>query len=112
MGDNETTFTFNASLCYDREDPVEQLEVAWDWDNDGTWDTNWSTNKTATHEFTEPGTYTVLLGVKDLNGTINTTECTVIVTEVVIPEFTSIVVPMLSVIAVLVIVQLRRRRGK
>jgi len=44
------------------------LQVRWDWENDGTYDTNWSTTKTESHSYTAVGTYTVRLEVMDTLG--------------------------------------------
>jgi PKD repeat protein len=42
--------------------------VRWDWDDNGTYDTTWSTTKTATHTFTTFGLFTIRLEVRDTNG--------------------------------------------
>ncbi|MCD4736831.1 MAG: PKD domain-containing protein, partial [Bacteroidales bacterium] len=74
-GTTATTFNFDASGSYDPEDPPSVLQVRWDWENDENWDTPYSTTKTATHQYSQPGTYTVKLEVKDSGGlTGNTTE--------------------------------------
>ena len=39
-----------------------------DSEDDGAWDTTWSTPKTATHQYDTPGTYTVRPEVKDTEG--------------------------------------------
>jgi PKD repeat protein len=39
--------------------------VRWDWDDNGTYDTSWSTTKTATHTFTTLGLFTIRLQVRD-----------------------------------------------
>jgi len=62
-GTSSTVFAFDASGCTDAEDPASSLEVRWDWNNDGTWDTSYSTTKTVTHTFASTGTYTVKLEV-------------------------------------------------
>jgi len=54
-GNTTTLFRFWAKV-FDQEDPVTALEVHWDWESDGTWDTPWSTEKNATHTFDSPGT--------------------------------------------------------
>lgn len=64
-GDPETVFHFDASGCTDAEDETSTLMVRWDWEDDDTWDTNYSTVKTATHQYPEPGTYTVKMKVMD-----------------------------------------------
>jgi len=52
-----TTVTFDASGVSDPDDPAIMLAVRWDWQNDGVWDTVWSTDKTASHQFTAAGSY-------------------------------------------------------
>lgn len=71
-GTTATTFTVDASECIDNEDATSVLEVRWDWENDGAWDTNYSKTKTATHQYSTPGTYTIILEVKDTEGLTNT----------------------------------------
>jgi len=44
-GTTNTLFQFDASGCSDEETPLSQLQVRWDWENDGTWDTGYSTDK-------------------------------------------------------------------
>ena len=72
IGTTATTFSFDASGSTDNEDATSALEVRWDWNNDGTWDTNYSTTKTATHQYADVGTYTIKLEVKDSDGLTNT----------------------------------------
>jgi PKD repeat protein len=52
----------------------------WDWTNDGTYDTSWSTSATATHAYTNAGSYTVKLQVKDDNNVTATDTTTVTIT--------------------------------
>ena len=56
---------FDAGSCTDGDDPVGDLEVRWDWENDGVWDSGWSTVKTATHAFASTGAHEVVLEVRD-----------------------------------------------
>jgi PKD repeat protein len=67
-GDTNTVFQFDASSSSDLEDPVAALQVRWDYENDGTYDTAWSTTKTASAAYPAPGTYTVRLQVRDSGG--------------------------------------------
>jgi len=67
-GYTTTVFQFDASACSDAEDATSALQVRWDWENDGTYDTNWSTTKTESHSYTAVGTYTVRLEVMDTLG--------------------------------------------
>ena len=76
-GTTASVFTFDASQCTDNEDGTSALEVRWDWNTDGTWDTDYSTTKTATHQYTTAGTYIIKLEVKDSAGLTNATTMTV-----------------------------------
>ncbi len=91
-GSIDSTFTFDASGCTDSEDDVEQLQVRWDWENDGIWDADWSTHKTKTHQFTEDGTYTVILEVQDSEGLISSSSEEVQVADENLPPIPSFTV--------------------
>src|SRR3989475_7224611 len=67
-GNTSTIFRFDASSSWDAQDPGASLEVRWDWQSDGSWDTNWSTGKIVTHQFVDPGTYVVRVEVRDSAG--------------------------------------------
>lgn len=67
-GTTGTVFNFDGSGSSDAEDPASALQVRWDWESDGTYDTAWSTTKTATHTFGRAGTYTVRMVVQDTGG--------------------------------------------
>jgi uncharacterized protein (TIGR02145 family) len=64
-GNSSTTFYFDASECNDNQDPLSALLVRWDWENDGSWNTGYSTNKTITHQYSTEGTYTIKMEVKN-----------------------------------------------
>jgi hypothetical protein len=64
-GDVVDTFTVDASASSDEEDDAALLEVRWDWENDGTYDTAYSTTKTADHQYLTGGTFTIRLEVRD-----------------------------------------------
>ena len=72
-GDTSTVFSFDASTCSDAEDATSALQVRWDWDNNGTYDTSWTTTKTESHSYIAVGTYTVRLEVQDTGGLTDTT---------------------------------------
>jgi parallel beta-helix repeat protein len=67
-GTTSTTFTVDASSSLDVEDKVSSLQVRWDWENDGVWDTTYTATKTATHTYSAVGTKTIKLEVKDTDG--------------------------------------------
>ena len=67
-GTTSTNFAFDASGCTDNEDPTSNLQVRWDFDGNGSWDTGWDYDKTANHQYGSEGTYTAKLEVKDTEG--------------------------------------------
>lgn len=65
--------SFDAGACADVDDPAGLLDVRWDWESDGAWDTSWTRTKTAQHSFPVPGIQCVSLQVRDrlgLNDTV------------------------------------------
>jgi len=107
-GTTATTFEFNASGSSDAEDATGDLEVRWDWNNDGVWDTAWSTTKTVQHVFATGGTHSVALIVRDTGGMTDTATTGVIVTDV-IPEFTDAFVPVLMVVMLMLAIRRKSR---
>ncbi|MCF8232779.1 MAG: SUMF1/EgtB/PvdO family nonheme iron enzyme [Bacteroidales bacterium] len=88
-GSYSLDFTFDASEVSDPEDPANQLEVRWDWENDGTWDTDWDTEKITQHQFSTPGDYTTKMEVRDTEGLgDNTTNTTEVINEPPEADFT------------------------
>jgi len=74
--DEEITFDGSGS-----SDPEEtELDYRWDFDDDGEYDTEWSTDPTATYSYAEGGTYTVTLQVKDAGGLTDTDTAQVTIT--------------------------------
>lgn len=67
-GDLETVFQFDASTSFDNEDPLESLQVRWDFNGDGSWDSDWEVEKSAEHQYETSGTYSAKLEVKDTGG--------------------------------------------
>jgi PKD repeat protein len=82
-GYTSTVFGFDGSGSSDPEDATSALQVRWDWDNNGFFDTGWSTTKTASFSYTSVGTYTVRLEVMDTRGLKGSTTRQVVVT----PEY-------------------------
>lgn len=64
-------FTFNAAGCEDKEDSPGLLQIRWDWENNGQWDTDWATEKITTRQYNQEGTYNITLEVKDTEGLTN-----------------------------------------
>ena len=67
-GDTTTNFSMDASDCGDLEDQAAILEVRWDWEGDGTWDTFWSATKTGNKQYGTVGKKDVTLEVRDSGG--------------------------------------------
>ncbi len=67
-GDITTTFQVDASASSDLEDPSTALAVRWDWENNGIWDTTWTTLKTASHQYPTLGGRWIRLQVRDTEG--------------------------------------------
>jgi parallel beta-helix repeat protein len=110
-GNPSTTFTFNATLSWEWSINSTPLQFRWDFNGDGLWDTTWSTNMYANHSYAQGGEYNVTMEVKD--GANNTDNMTwhVEVEPLVIPEFTTLLVPICSMIAIFLVVgALGRRR--
>lgn len=72
-GDRNTMFNFDASQSIDSEDAIEELLVRWDWTNDGSWDTDYSSTKITTHQYSLNGVYTIKLEVKNTGEKTNFT---------------------------------------
>ncbi len=70
-GTPSTVFEFDASESSDLEDENSQLKVRWDWDNNGIWDTEYSQNKIAHHQFNTEGYHTIKIEIKDQGGLIS-----------------------------------------
>jgi len=66
-----TNIQFDGSDSYDNEDPISQLQVRWDFDGDGNWDTGWDTSKTVGQQYSIENTYSVRMEVKDTEGLTN-----------------------------------------
>lgn len=77
IGTTSTTFTFNASGSDDEEDSSGDLQVRWDFDGDGTYDTTFSTDKSAEYQYSDAGTYNVTVQVLDTSGQTDTASDTV-----------------------------------
>jgi len=79
QGDINQEISFDASSSYDPDGNIEGYR--WDFDNDGTYDTNWLTISNATYSYSNYGTYNVKLQVKDNEGATNTSKASVDISE-------------------------------
>ena len=77
LGNTATTFTFGASAS-----TGTGLTYRWDFENDGTWDSpasGYDSSNTTTHQYSQTGTYTVKLEVRDSqNQTADTTKSVIV----------------------------------
>jgi formylglycine-generating enzyme required for sulfatase activity len=64
-GTVSTNFVVDASSSTDASYATSQLQVRWDWTNDGTYDTSFTTTKTATRTYATAGLHTIRLEVKN-----------------------------------------------
>ena len=83
-GTENQALTVNGSKS---TDDVKVTGYRWDWTNDGTYDTSWSTAPIATHIYTAPGNYTVRLQVKDGENSTNTDTATVTITAATVSPY-------------------------
>ena len=87
-----TAFRFDASGSTDIEDPTSALEVRWDWDDDSTYDTPWSTTKVINHTFSTIGDHFIRLQVRDTDGMMDSIDQLVKVVSVV--QFQPLFIPL------------------
>jgi uncharacterized protein (TIGR02145 family) len=71
-GNELTIFMFDASGTTDPTDNPEDIMVMWDWEGDGTFDTQYAVKKTGDHKYAKPGEYMVTLVAKDPRGLTDT----------------------------------------
>jgi len=79
-GYKDQLIQFDASGSDDLDGTI--VGYQWDWTNDGSWDTSWSTSPYATHGYTIEGIYAVKLQVKDNDEATDTDIATVTITNV------------------------------
>ena len=59
--------TFNAEKTIDKESPFEKLMFRWDFDGDGVFETDYSSNDKVTHKFIRQGIFSPVMEVMDQN---------------------------------------------
>lgn len=72
-GNIKTQFFFNSWPTQDLESLPLTLEMRWDFNGDGNWDTPYSGERKVYHNYPDPGTYKVVLEAKDPDGFSDTT---------------------------------------
>jgi hypothetical protein len=73
--------SFDASATTDDATPSASIQVRWDFDGDGAWDSSFSTTKTATWSYATLGTYTAKLEAKDGSGLVGAATRSITVSE-------------------------------
>lgn len=69
----------DASSSYDPIYPLDLLEVRWDFNNDGAFETDWQADKTEWWVYANEGIYNIVLQVRNQDGLIGETIHTVII---------------------------------
>lgn len=67
-GTLNTTFKFSASGVRDNESRTSDLQVRWDFNGDGKWDSFFSESKNKLYKYERPGEYNVVMEVLDEGG--------------------------------------------
>mgnify|MGYP001430220422 FL=1 len=81
IGSTSTTFTLDATGSWDEEDESEHLQIRFDWEHDGVWETEWVTDKVHENIFSEEGEYIVNIEIKDTHGEVSQTTANLTVTN-------------------------------
>jgi hypothetical protein len=91
---------FDASGSSDAETDAASLQFRWDWTGDGEWDTDWSTDAQTEWVYSAPGVFEARVEVMDAAGLTSSASATVSVAGDAIPEFTTLVVPVVAILLV------------
>lgn|GEM_PF-1156997 len=75
----ETTTLFQMDARASADPDGHSIWLRWDFEGDGQWDTEWSQQKTMSHQFSEGGNFRIVLQVKDQFGLLGTSEQAVVV---------------------------------
>lgn len=66
-----TEFLFDASGSYNTNEDCSSLSYKWDFEGDGTWDTEYTTDPTEKHVYQKKGEYEPKLEIRDCHGWTN-----------------------------------------
>ncbi len=107
-GDTINPISFDASSSY-HPDPTKSITgYRWDFQGDGIFDTGYLPGPVTSHQYSAVGNYTVILEVVDQDGMTNITTSVITIQSEPVPEFGTVLLPVLSIVA-LVAVAIRRR---
>lgn len=76
-GDINTIFKFDATNTMNLNKVDGELQIRWDWEGDGQWDTGYREDPQAYHRYIIPGIYEATLEVKDDNNFTNVARITI-----------------------------------
>lgn len=76
-----------AAVASDDDSTEAEIQVRWDWENDGTWDSDWSATKTATHAYTSVGDKTLAVAAKDKFGVTASVTKTITIVSYFLSDF-------------------------
>ena len=99
---------FDASSSADVAGDNSQLTYRWDWNGDGVYDTDWTTDPVARHSYSQSGEFTVRVSVRDPAGLVSEDEMNIVI-QAAVPEFPGFPAVTLAS-AFVVLIALRRRR--
>jgi hypothetical protein len=111
-GDTSTDINLNGTESYDPDDGCGDpfQEYRWDLQGDGQWDSDWSDDGNITRQYPAPGNYTVLLEVRDGSGLSGFAFFDLVVSEYAIPEFGTVVLPVLAMVGLFAVIARTRRK--
>ncbi len=87
-GTTETIFHFDASVSNNHEKCQCRLHYRWDWESDGHWDTEWSSNPLASHKFILPAIYNAKVEVRNEDELTDQAVIVLLVTAAEKPQLT------------------------
>jgi len=82
-----TLFSVDAGCTSDDTYDSSQLQVRWDWENDGQFDTGFTATKTASHRFDSSGIKPIKLEVKNPDGLKKSEIKTVVIPAIIVDSF-------------------------
>lgn len=80
-GSPATQFTIDVTNSRDDEDNNHELKMRIDWQDDGTWDTDWTYDKTHTNYYDIEGNHTLRVELVDTEGQVSIATETLMVTN-------------------------------
>ncbi|TSA32992.1 MAG: hypothetical protein D4R64_14880 [Porphyromonadaceae bacterium] len=82
LADTIAILEFDASACSDPEDDQLALFIRWDFQGDGTWDTEYATQKVAAYRYRQHGLFHPVLEVKDQDDATDTLSLEIRITDI------------------------------